>query len=86
MPKPITLRFIFLTLLRLKHETKIEPNGPQTLADILVKNRWGRPSQLKYLAQFLSATAARMRQLMDERQFRLECSAVLSPNVERCDP
>jgi hypothetical protein len=47
MPKQITLRFIFLTLLRLKHVTKIEPNGPQTLADVLVKNRWGRPSQLR---------------------------------------
>jgi hypothetical protein len=41
MTKQITLRFVDRTLLRLKHVTKIEPNGLQTLAYVLVKNQWG---------------------------------------------
>jgi hypothetical protein len=57
MPKPITLRFVTRTLARLKHVTKIEPNGLQTLASVLVTNHWGRPSQLEHLARFLSDTA-----------------------------
>jgi hypothetical protein len=42
MAKPLTLRFVVRTLLRLKYVAKIEPNGPQTLAYVLVKNHCGR--------------------------------------------
>jgi hypothetical protein len=50
MPNPcITLRFVVRTLARLRHATKL---GPQTLAYVLVKNRWGRPSQIEHLARF----------------------------------
>jgi hypothetical protein len=78
MPKPTTLRSITRTLARLKHVTKIEPNGPQTLAYVLVKNHWGRPSQLEHLTQFLTDTAARMRELTDGKHRCLECGASLA--------
>jgi hypothetical protein len=60
----ITLQFVTRTLARLKHTTKL---GPEALAYVLVKEYWGRPSQLEHLAQFLSETAGQMKKLIDRR-------------------